>query len=367
MLTRKYGRTDMDFSLVSFGGMRFDNPEDIDANADIVMHAYNKGITYYDTAPGYCHQLSEVIIGKAVAQMGREKVYVGTKCSVADGDEMRASIEQSLERMGLDYFDVFYVWWVTSEEVWRQRVDGGAVAAAMKAKEEGLIRNVAISSHLPGDQLTGVINEVDFDGVLLGYCALNFPYRESAVAAAGAKQMGVLTMNPLGGGLIPQNAERLDFIRDADDPSVVSAALRFNLSNPNITSALVGFTTKDHIDQACAAVENFKPHSDEHLTATREQILESFDGMCTGCGYCLPCPKGVEIPQFMDAYNLKILGANDTAIAGRLQYHWTISPDNAKECTQCGECQTKCTQHIPICERLDEVIDIAERVGDVQL
>ena len=367
MQTRRYGRSDMDFSLVSFGGMRFDNPEDIDANAEIVLHAYNKGINHFDTAPGYCHQQSEVIYGAAIRHMDRDRVYISTKCSVPDGDELRAGIEQSLERLGIQQLDLFYIWWVTSLEVWRQRVDGGAVAAAFKAKEEGLVRHVGVSSHLPGDDLEGVINEVDLDGVLLGYCAINFPYRDAAVAAAGEKEMGVVTMNPLGGGLIPQNAERFDFIRDADDPNVVAAALRFNLSNPNITSALVGFTTKDHVDQACEAAENFKAHSAAHLAKLRENILDQFDGICTGCGYCIPCPAGVEIPKFMDAFNAKLLGGDDRAVAARMRYHWALPAETGKECTRCGECEAKCTQHLPICERLEDIVEIAERIGEVEL
>jgi len=367
MQTRPYGKTDMNFSLIGFGGMRFDNPQDIDANAEIVLHAYDRGVNHFDTAPGYCQQKSEEILGAAIKHMDRDRVYISTKGSAAEGDALRVGIEQSLERLGIQQLDLFYIWWVTSMEVWQQRVDGGAVAAAFEAKEQGLVRHVGISSHLPGDELKGVINQVDLDGVLLGYCAINFPYRQAAVKAAGEKKMGVLTMNPLGGGLIPQNAERFDFIRDADDPSVVSAALRFNLSNPDITSALVGFTTKQHVDEACDAVEDFKPHDAAHMAKIRKQILESFDGICTGCGYCLPCPKDVDIPKFMDAYNLKLLGGDERAIVGRLQYHWTLPAENAKGCSQCGECEAKCTQHLPIIERLEELVEIADRIGEVDL
>ena len=171
----------------------------------------------------------------------------------------------------------------------------------------------------------------------------------------------MVPMNPLGGGLIPQNAERFDFLRSEDDPSVVAAAIRFNVSNPNITSALVGFTTKQHVEEAVAAVDNFIPHDAAHIASMREKILDTFDDLCTGCAYCLPCPEGVLIPKLMDAYNFKILSANDSqAIRNRLEWHWGLKPEDAKACSLCGNCEDKCTQRISIRDRLTEITQLAE-------
>ncbi len=181
--------------------MRFANPDDIEANAEVVLHAYKKGINYFDSAPGYCSDRSEDIIGAAVRQMKPGTFHLSTKSSEADGGAVRASLEKSLKR--------------------------------------------------------------------------------------------------------------LNFIRSAEDPSVVAAALRFNVSNPDITSTLVGFTTTEHVDQAVAAIEDFKPYDAGHITAMREKILEAFEGLCTGCEYCLPCPEDVAIPKLMEAYNHKLLGDGD--------------------------------------------------------
>jgi hypothetical protein len=244
-------------------------------------------------------------------------------------------------------------------EDWKRRVKGGAVAAAMRAKEEGLIGHVCVSSHLSGDELCQVLDEGPFEGVTLGYCAINFPYRQKAVDEAGQRRLGVVTMNPLGGGIIPQNAERFDFIRSADDPSVVAAALRFNLSQPAVTCALVGFRDTRDVDEAVDIAEAYQPYPPAHVAAMREKIIEGFNDLCTGCQYCLPCPAGVNIPRLMDAYDYAALsGDGHEGLRFRLRMHWAASPAEAAACTQCGLCEQRCTQHLPIRNRLAHIASL---------
>lgn len=361
MWYKPYGKTGKQVSAVSFGGMRFPNPEDIDASAAIMLHAYNKGVNYFDTAPYYCKDKSEDITGAAIRQMKSGTFYTSTKCSESKGDKLRASLEKSLKRLGVPRVTFFHIWCVVTMEQWKGRLENGAVAAALKAKEEGLIEHVVVSSHLPGDQLAQVLKEAPFEGVTLGYCAINFPYRQAAVDAAGAMNVGVVTMNPLGGGLIPQNAATFDFLRGPKDSSVIQAAIRFNVSQPSITTALVGFSSIQQVDDAVAAVEDFQPYESGHIEQVRRRVMSSFNSLCTGCGYCLPCPTGVNIPQMMDAFNMKLLaGGKAEAIAARLGDHWGSKPEAAKACSLCGACEDKCTQRLPIRDRLKEIAGLSK-------
>ncbi len=354
MLYRKYGGTGLDVSVISAGGMRFDKPEEIDRNAEVLLHAYRKGVNYFDTAPGYCNDKSEDIVGAAVRQMKPGTFYVSTKSSASDPKVLREHLERSLKRLGVQRIDFFHIWCVLSMDGWRARA--AAVKAAQKARDEGLIRHLVISSHLPGGELAQVLEEGHFAGVTLGYSAINFPYRIQAVEAAKRLNLGVVAMNPLGGGLIPQCAQRFDFLRGPGDADVVQAALRFALSTPGLTSALVGFTTKEHVDQAVAAVENFTPYPPDHFARLQKQILGAFDELCTGCGYCLPCPEGLPIPKLMDSYNMKVLRPDDAgAIPNRLRWHWDLKPEAATACSLCGQCEDRCTQHLPIRERMKAV------------
>jgi hypothetical protein len=358
MLYKPYGRTGKNISAAAFGGMRFKNTDDIDGNAAIVFRAYQKGVNYFDTAPGYCDDKSELIIGAAVKHMradGNREFYVATKSGEADGAKVRAQLEQSLRRLNVERIAFFHIWCLLTLEGWAQRKKGGAVAAALKAKAEGLVEHVVVSSHLPGDELAAVLQEGVFEGVTMGYCAANFPYRQKALDAAGRLGLGVVAMNPLGGGIIPKNPARFEFLRGPNDRNVVEAAIRFVVSQPAMTAVLVGFTTAEHVDQAVAAVENFQAYDAARVEALRGRILSSFDGFCTGCGYCLPCPRNVPISRMMDAYNQKLLGSKDQSVINRLRWHWGLEQKDALACSLCGTCEQRCTQKLPIHERLGEI------------
>ncbi|PLY03971.1 MAG: aldo/keto reductase [Desulfuromonas sp.] len=355
MLYRPFGTTGKSISAISFGGMRFTEPQDLDTCGALLKYAHGKGINYFDTAPAYCDDRSEEIFGHGLSDLPRESFHISTKSGKAAGDELRRQLEKSLTRLQLDRVDFFYIWHLMSPEDWDKRRRGGAVEAALQARDEGLIDNLLCSSHMEGDDLSAVLAEGIFEGVLLGYNALNFPYRRKAIEQASDLQLGVVTMNPLAGGLIPQNPERFAFLkRDAGD-DVVSAALRFNLSHSAITSALVGFAAEQEIDQAVAVTENFVPVPLDSQRLT-PNIEAGFDALCTGCNYCLPCPVDIPIPKFMDVYNQVILNhGKTTSVAGRLRYHWELTAEPAGTCIACGACEDRCTQHLPIIERLKQL------------
>jgi hypothetical protein len=339
--------------------MRFDAPKtdgDLDRAADVLRYAHEKGVNYFDTAPLYCEDRSEEIVGRAIRGMEPGSYYVSTKSGEADGDALRRNLERSLQRLGLDRVHFFHVWCLLRPEKWEERVNGGAIDAVMKARDEGLIEHVVFSTHMTGDETAEIIKKGLFEGVTLGFNAVNFPFRRRGVEAARQAGIGVVTMNPLSGGLIPQYADRFSFIRDEGDPDTVSAALRFNVSYPGVTCALVGFNNKQEVDAAVAAVTDFEPRSETHIRRMEEHIQEAFEGLCTGCGYCLPCPAGVPIPKYMDAYNLHVLGKGGHDIQMRLKWHWDIKAEGAAACTACGQCEQRCTQHLPIIERLSEVV-----------
>ena len=360
MWQKMYGKTGKSISVIGFGGMRFENPKDLDASAQTVVYAHSKGINYFDTAPFYCDDKSEEITGLALKQLPRDSFYVSTKCGEADADKLTASLERSLKRLNVDQIDFFHIWCLLNPNQLPERIEKGAVGAAVKAKEQGLIKHLVVSTHLSGEQISSVLDSGYFEGVTLGYNALNFPFRAKALESAQKHHLGVVTMNPLGGGMIPRNAQRLAFLKGPQDKDVVQAALRFNISQPAVTAALVGFANKAEVDQAVAAVENFTAYPPSHIENLKAHITASFEGFCTGCGYCLPCPSDVEIPKLMDAWNQKILEGKDQAITDRLKWHWGMSPDVAAACIQCGDCEKSCTQHLPIRQRLEAIAALAQ-------
>ena len=358
MLYKDYGATGKQLSAIGFGGMRLPTPHNPAAGIAVLHAARRAGITYFDTAPYYCDDQSEKIFGEALRTMPPSPLplYTSSKCQAASGSDFRRGLEQSLARLGVPRIDFFHIWCVMDPADWQARVAGGALQAALRAKEEGLIGHVCVSTHMRGEEIAQVLAaHPEIEGVTLGYCAINFPYRIAGVEAARRRHRGVVAMNPLGGGLIPQHPDTFNFIRGPGDPDVVTAAIRFLVSEPGITTALVGFSSEAQVAAAVRALENFTPYDTEHLAALRARIERDFNEMCTGCGYCLPCPRGIPIPRYMDIHNLMQLKSSAEEIQARFKYHWDMTPEQAAECIECGQCEARCTQHLPIIARLKKV------------
>ena len=361
MIYKPYGQTGKQLSAIGFGGMRLPAPRNHDAGIAVLHAARRAGITYFDTAPYYCDDQSEDIFGKALRSMPESALplYTSSKCSRPGASDFRRGLEKSLARLGLPQITFFHIWCVMSPADWKSRVDGGALREALKAKSEGLIGHVCVSTHMNGAEIERLLTDhPEIEGVTLGTCAINFPYRRQGVEAARRLRKGVVAMNPLGGGLIPQHPDAFDFIRAPGDPDVVTAAIRFLVSDPAITSAIVGFSSVEHVAAACRALENFIPCTPEHLDRLRARIESEFNEMCTGCGYCLPCPQGIPIPQYMDIHNHMQLRCSENDIKARFLYHWDLLPDGAARCVECGLCETRCTQHLPIMQRLQKLAAI---------
>ena len=368
MIYNEYGKTGKMVSTIGFGGMRFDTKKRTDKeNAEIVLHAYEKGINYFDTAPMYCDDKSETIFGLAFEQMSkdRDNFFVATKkmpTEVDAAEEGIASVKRSLEKLKIDYIDFFHVWCVRTQEQYELAMKkGGLYEGLLKCKEEGLIKHIAVSTHLPGNKVKNIVDDGYFEGVLMGVNILNFRFRWEGAVAAQKAGLGVVAMNPLAGGLVPGYQKQLAFIAEENE-TPVEAAIRFLVSAPQINVALVGFANKEQIDTACKVTENAKPFSEEDIEKIKQKMSENMDVLCTGCGYCeSSCPENIWIPRFMQVYNEKLLcNKSEKDMVNLLnenRQYGILSGTKAEpvDCIKCGKCEEVCTQHLNIIERLEEM------------
>ena len=366
MIYKSYGNTGHNASAVGFGGMRFDTTKSDAENADLVCYAVDQGINWLDTAPGYCDDHSEDILGLAIQTLGprRDEVFLCTKGmpeKYNTADKARQAVETSLKRLKTDYLDFYYVWCIRRLEEYEQAIrPGGQYEGLLRCKEEGLIRHIVVSTHLRGPDVQTLLEKRQFDGVLLGVNVLNFLYRWDGVTAAHRQGLGVVAMNPLGGGVIPQNEKALSFLADEGE-TPTEAALRFCLSCPQITVALNGFTTRQHIDTACRVADRATPFTDDHIERIRSHISNNMDSLCTGCGYCMGrCPVDIPIAGYMQYYNNKVLlGKTDDEMGKELdtQKKWgmLVGTRPAADCIACGRCEMACTQHLDIVRRLNTI------------
>ncbi|MCL1818108.1 MAG: aldo/keto reductase, partial [Spirochaetaceae bacterium] len=346
--------------LLGFGGMRFAEIDNTAACVAMIVKAAEGGVTYFDTAPAYFDIRSEQVFGKGFAELRKRNLpyYVATKTFKSKEDDIRREIEAQLKRLDVPVIDFYHVWCITEISGWHKRREKGVLSTFRKLKEEGLIRHIAVSSHLIGDQINELLMEGVFEGVLFGYSAYNFKTREKAFDAIRAKGLGAVVMNPLGGGIIPRHPQLFGFLSGKPGRSALAAALDFLWDHGEISSTLVGFSTLQEVEEALAAMETYKPRAAGELAAVKEKAGPSLEGICTGCAYCDDCPQGIPIPRFMDVWNQKLLDPNPAAVSTRLRLHWGIDPRDAGKCTACGACEAACTQHLDITNRLKQIAEI---------
>jgi uncharacterized protein len=361
MIYRPYGSTGKTVSAIGFGGMRFGAIDDRDACVAAMVEAAASGITYFDTAPGYFGTRSEERFGEGFAELRRRALpfTCASKTFASEEKAIRTELDGQLRRLGLDAIDFYHVWCITTVENWRERKRDGVVQTFRKLKEEGLIRHVCVSSHLIGEEIRELLDEGLFEGVLFGYSAYNFNARRAAFDAIRKHTLGAVVMNPLGGGLIPENPVLFDFIKTRPEETVVEAALRFLLAHREISVILVGMRGVSDVREAVRAAEGYREIPQADLDRIGKAAGRSFQNLCTGCQYCDGCPEGIPIPKLMDAYNHKVLYGKDQAILDRLSWHWSVKPEEAARCTECGRCEEACTQHLPIIERLAEIARVS--------
>lgn len=368
MIYKPYGKTGKKVSAIGFGGMRFPDTCSIEEGAEIVRYANELGINYFDTAPNYCLDRSEDIFGEAFKNMPND-FYVSTKSSISadpTADHVRRRLEASLKRMGLEKINFYNMWCILTYDQYKKVIaKDGPYWGALKAKEEGLIDHLVFSTHASGEEIRMMVEDGLFEGVTLGYNAVNFPYRAEGIEAAYQHGLGVVTMNPLGGGLIPQHQDYFSFLRQNEEESTIQAALRFNASHESISVVLSGMGSCEEVKHNVEAVKNLEVFGKEKIDAIKGHLREEMNGFCTTCQYCKHCPKGIDIPAFMDIYNSYILTGLEGVKAKYKQRKQDGLLKNGKpgaaDCIQCGKCEKLCTQKLNIIKRLEWMVEELEK------
>ena len=370
MQYRRFGNTGVNISTLGFGCMRLPEIQKEDGSWEVdqektdamLMRAYELGVNYFDTALYYCHSNSEIAIGKALKPI-RDKVYISTKCPlelVKEPGDFRKTLETSLKKLDTPYVDFYHFWGINQKTFDEKIVPLNLIAEAQKLKEEGLIRHISFSFHDSPEALKHIIdNGMGLESVLLQYNLLDRA-NEEMIQYAAKKGLGVVVMGPVGGGRLAAPTE-LAAKLGTEAVNTYELAFKFVLGNPGVCCALSGMQTIDMVEQNAKVASLENPMSEEEWRRVGESLenLKKFSELyCTGCGYCQPCPKGINIPRIFQAYTyLNVYGLKDQA-----KNTWNGYLNNEKEpgvspdaCVNCGYCERKCPQHLQVRELLKKV------------
>lgn len=388
MLYREFGRTGKKISAIAFGSTRFpvedlNDDDGLERCADLVVRATELGVNYFDIAHNYAKSQCEIIYKKAFSRI-RKPVYTSSKSSSLtdiDANAVLKRIYSSLENMGLDKINFYYMWSIMNrtqyENIMRK---GGPYEGAMRAKEEGLIDHLVFSSHAAPEETAYILSEGAFDGAIISYSLLNFTPMQQVLDIATEKKLGLTVMNPLAGGIIPQNPKYFKNSFGIENESVTDFSLRFIYSHEAITSILSGVSNEQQLRENIKAIETME-ESGKHYISYVNAELKKMSNICTGCGYCLEeCPQHIKIPAYMQSYNMTFMDDTETMygrtnkellsdilVMKKMVMDFQELPQEEKnKCLKCRKCERICTQHLPIMERLDKVMEIAKRASATQ-
>lgn len=374
MQYRKLGKTGVEVSALGFGAMRLPMNEgqvDVESALQVLNKAFDLGINLVDTAVGYCNQQSEIAVGKALKGR-RGEIVLSTKNPYkgTSGAEWRALLDQSLKRLDVKWIDLYNFHGLTLEQYtnWLGN-PASPIEEARRAKEEGLVRFLGLSCHDKPQNMMKLIDTGLFSSIILQYNILD-RVNEEALAYANAKGLGVVVMGPVGGGRLAAPSDVIRRMIPSKVTSTAELALRFVLSNPHVSSALSGMSTLEMVEQNARTASLREPLSGEERREMDEALEEKkrlAELFCTGCGYCMPCPNGVDIPANFELMNYhRIYGLVDYAKDGYRELGERMKegvkvPAWAAACKECNECEPKCPRGLKIREQLKETHETLSR------
>ena len=372
MQYRKFGRHDIQVSALGFGMMRLpvldNDPAKIDEAkvAEMVRYAVEHGVNYVDTAFNYHRGQSEIVVGKVLKDGLRDKVYLATKCPVwqvtsrADFDTF---LNTQLEKLQTDHIDMYLLHGLNKSR-WPGLVEAQVFDFLDKAKSDGRIRFAGYSFH---DDLATFKTIADSYG--WDFCQIQYNFMDERFQAgteglryAHGKGMAVVIMEPLRGGRLVKNVPpEVQAVWDSASVRRTPAewGLRWIWNHHEVSVVLSGMGAMEQVIENIRTAETALPGSLaaaelELFDKVREAYRKRVKIPCTKCEYCQPCPQGVKIPDLFEQYNTAwMYGALDEL--ARFYARMRTEPGNVGNCADCGTCEEKCPQALPIRDLLREI------------
>ena len=365
--TDKYGNK---LSILGFGCMRFPMKAgriDMAETEREILTAIEGGVNYFDTA--YIYPGSEAALGEILERNGlRDRVYIATKLPhylIKSREGLDKLFAEELRRLRTDHVDFYLMHMLTDTDTWERLKAMGIEEWIAEKKASGAIRQLGFSYHGNSDMFCKLLDAWDWD-----FCQIQYNYMDEHSQAgrrglnhANGKGIPVVIMEPLRGGKLvshlPEEAKRI-FESYPVRHTPAQWAFRWLWNQPEVTVVLSGMNSdemvRDNIQTASTVqIGELGPEEEAMLRQVVAAINSKMKVGCTGCGYCMPCPKNVDIPGTFAAYNRryqegKFWGFMDYVICTLLRKN----PTPASNCIGCGKCEKHCPQHLPIRQKLGE-------------
>lgn len=366
----RYDRHKEPVSILGYGCMRFTkkgNHFDVEKAERELMEAIDSGVNYLDTA--YIYQGSEALLGEILERNHcRDRINLATKLPqylIKSESALDKYFNEQLSRLRTDHIDYYLMHMLTDIAAWEKLTRLGVKEWIARKKAEGKIRNIGFSFHGNTEMFLKILDAYDWD-----FCQIQYNYMDEhtqagrrGLKAAAKKGIPVIIMEPLRGGklvdLLPESARE----KIAGDPkrrSPARLALEWLWDQPEVTCVLSGMNSLDMVRENIKTASEVRPgeFTEEDFAlveAVKDEIQKTMKVGCTGCGYCMPCPKGIDIPAVFRCYNRMYA---EQRSSGRHEYLQVTAFQKEMslpgDCVKCGKCEKHCPQHIEIRKELKE-------------
>ena len=361
----KYGNK---LSILGFGCMRFPRKAtgiDFEETEKEIVYAVENGINYFDTA--YVYGGSESVLGEILEKNSlRDKIYVATKLPhylIKSKKDLETKFNEQLKRLRTDHIDYYLMHMLTDVDTWGRLISLGILDWIEEKKSSGAIKQIGFSYHGNSEAFCALIDAYDWD-----FCQIQYNYMDENSQAgrrgllyANSKGIPVIIMEPLRGGKLvthlPEDAEKV-FASHSVSHTPAQWAFRWLWNQPEVTVVLSGMNSmemlEDNVNTASdASVGSLTEKDEDMLKSVVTAINAKMKVGCTGCGYCMPCPKNVDIPGTFAAYNRRFSEGKfwayvDYFMCTALRTNST----SASNCVECGKCEKHCPQGIEIRKEL---------------
>jgi hypothetical protein len=309
-----------------FGGIPIQRVDDETATR-VIRRALDLGIDWFDTAHGYGP--SEERIGRAIRGYDRDRLRLFTKSPAKNPADLRKHLELSLRRLGVDTIDLYQFHNVGSPASWAAMIANGTAEAALEAKRRGVVRHVGASAHTR-DAALAVLDHAEIEVLQWPFNFIVAEDNASVLEKCQARDAGFVAMKPFAGGAV----------EDA------SLCVRFLMQYPGVALD-PGFERTTEVEEVVALCEERRPLDDADREKMRRIKAELGKRFCRRCGYCMPCPEGVEIVTLMNMGSfLKRFPADKVLTGGT-----AAAVASHASCTDCGQCEEKCPYKLSIREQ----------------
>ena len=357
---RKWYDREIKTSLLGYGAMRLKTDEngeiDEQLGFELFDKAYKNGVNYFDTAYPYTNKKNETFVGKALKRYPRESFYLATKLSLGmfkTKEEALASLDYQLKCLQTDYVDN-YLLHAMNKKYLALVKEWDLIPVLEQYKKEGKIRNIGFSFHDDYDTFMELLDLYKWD-----FCQIQLNYMDTEIQQGlkgyyelEKRHIPVIIMEPCKGGKLANFNPTVSKLFTEYNPnrSIASWAFRYLGTLPGIKVILSGMNSMDQLDDNLKTFDKFEPLNDEEQTLVKkvsEELRKITKVGCTACRYCMPCPKGVDIPGTFSIYNTYAMYLDK----GGANWSYSFQKKNnatADNCVKCRACVAKCPQGIDI-------------------